>query len=309
MVRKYGLTIDSLISAEIVTANGRCITASVTDHPDLYWALRGGGGNFGVVTNFQFQLRPVGTVLGGAIVTPATPQSLQAYVDRSSEAPDGLTTITFLMKAPPLPFIPAELHGTAILLILAVFVGDLAEGARALAPLRTLGPRTTDTLAPMPYGGIFDYTRDPTVSSYHYGRSTFLQSVSDDLIETLLGHLDSGTSPLSFVQIRPLGGAFARVPADATAFANRDRRYMLSIINDWDGPNAEDGIPHRAWVDSLWQTVRPQGSGVYVNFLENGERERIHEAYPRGTYERLAAVKRQYDPHNFFRLNQNILPQ
>jgi FAD/FMN-containing dehydrogenase len=308
MVRKYGLTVDSLLSAEVVTARGNLITASETEHPDLFWALRGGGGNFGVVTAFQFKLRPVGTVLGGAIITPATRDSVRAYTRRALAAPDGLTTITFLMKAPPLPFIPADLHGTLILMILAVHVGDLKDGRRALAPLAALGPGTVDLTAPMPYPAIFDLTRDPTVSSHHYGRSTFLSDVPDELIDTLLAHVAQGTSPLSFAQIRPLGGAFARVPAAATAFAHRDKAYMLSIINDWDGPGAQESGPHRAWVDAFWADVRPSGSGVYVNFLEAAEGARIREAYPGGTYDRLAAVKRRYDPANLFRLNQNVAP-
>jgi hypothetical protein len=132
--------------------------------------------------------------------------------------------------------------------------------------------------------------------------------VPDSLVERLLGHLETGTAPLSFVQLRPLGGALARVSTDATAFANRDKRFMISLINDWDGPNASDGAPHRAWIDELWQDVQPLGSGVYVNFLEAGESDRIRQAYPGDTYERLAAVKRRYATDNFFRLNQNILP-
>ena len=308
MVRQYGLTIDSLLSAEVVTANGRIVTASPTEHPDLFWALRGGGGNFGVVTSFQFQLRPVGTVVGGAIVTPATGRSVRTYLEHAANAPDGLTTITFLLNAPPLPFVPSHLVGTPVLLVLAVFVGDLEAGRAALDPLRRLGPETVDVTGPMPYPAIFDFTRDPTVSSHHYGRSTFLDDIPEHLAERLVDHVRRGTSPLSFVQLRPLGGALARVPVEATAFAHRNRRFMLSIINDWDGPDADNSAPHRAWVDDLWQSVQPLGSGVYVNFLEGDERHRMHQAYPSQTYARLADVKRRYDPDNVFRLNQNITP-
>ena len=311
MVRKYGLTVDSLLAAQVVTAGGQLITATETEHPDLFWALRGGGGNFGVVTAFKYQLRPVGTVLGGAIVTPATRQSIRAYTQLALEAPDGLTTITCMMKAPPLPFIPAALHGTLILLILAVYVGDLEDGRRALAPFTALSPDTVDLTQPMPYPAIFDLTRGPTVSSHHYGRSTFLRAFSDELIDTLLEHVEHGTSPLSFAQIRPLGGAFARVPADATAFAHRDKSYMVTLINDWDGPDAyaeHEVAHHRAWVDTLWTSLRPHSSGVYANFLEDKEGDRIQDAYPGSTYARLQAVKRQYDPDNFFCINQNIKP-
>jgi FAD/FMN-containing dehydrogenase len=308
MVRKYGLTIDSLLSAQVVTADGRLLTASETEHPDLFWALRGGGGNFGVVTEFQFQLRPVGTVLGGALAYPATREVVRNYAQRALVARDGLSTITLLVKAPPLPVLPAEMHGKLILLILAVYVGDHEEGQRALQPLRALGPGLVDLVGRMPYPAIFDWTRDATVSSHHVGRTLFVQELPDALIDTLLDCVEHGTSPLSFAQIRPLGGAFGRVPADATAFAHRGRKYMLALINDWDGPDGEDAAPHYAWIESFWQAVRPYGSGVYVNFLEDGE-QRIREAYPGDTYERLAAVKRKYDPTNFFRMNQNIQPQ
>ena len=187
MVRKYGLTIDSLLSADVVTADGRFVTASPTQHPDLFWALRGGGGNFGVVTNLQFQLRPVGTVMGGAIVIPATPASVRAYLDRAIEAPDGLTTITFLIKAPPLPFIPEELHGT----IDPAHPGRLRgrprrTDARRSSHCCTIAPGTVDVTGPMPYPAIFDFTRDPTVSGYHYGRSTFVQDVPGSLCGAVL---------------------------------------------------------------------------------------------------------------------------
>ena len=193
-------------------------------------------------------------------------------------------------------------------MILAVHVGDLEDGRRALAPLAALGPGTVDLTAPMPYPAIFDWTRDPTVSAHHYGRTTFLTDFPDELIDTVLEHVARGSSPLSFAQIRPLGGAFARVPADATAFAHRDQAYQLAIINTWDGPGAEDNGPHRAWVHGFWDKVRPYGSGVYVNFLEGAEGDRIREAYPGATYDRLPAVKRRYDPDNLFRLNQNVAP-
>jgi FAD/FMN-containing dehydrogenase len=308
MVRRYGLTIDSLLSAEVVTADGRLVTASPTEHPDLFWALRGGGGNFGVVTGFEFKLHPVGTVLGGALVYPATREVVGSYARRALEAPDGLTTITLLLKAPPLPVLPADLHGRLILMILAVHVGDPEAGRRALAPLRTLGPGLVDLTGPMPYHGIFDFTREATVSSHHVGRTLFLTDFPDALVDALIEHVEHGSSPLSLAQIRPLGGAFARVPKDATAFAHRDQAYMLALINDWDGPDAGDAAVHHAWLHDFWRAVRPFGSGVYVNFLEAGERDRIREAYPGDTYERLAAVKRRYDPTNLFRHNQNIRP-
>jgi len=309
MVRKFGLTIDSLLSVDVVTADGRLITACPSEHADLFWAVRGGGGNFGVVTAFEYQLRPVGTILGGPIIYPATRETIRKYVDRALAAPDGLTTITEVMIAPPEPFIPTELHGKPILFILAVYVGDLDEGQRALEPLRTLGPGLIDLTAPMPYPAIYDFTREVTVSGHHYGRTTFLNDFPDELIDIVLEHVEKATAPLSFAQIRPLGGALARVDTDATAFAHRDKPYMLALINDWDGPDADNAVPHKAWVHAFWKAVRQYGSGVYVNFLEVDERARIGDAYPTGTYARLAEVKRRYDPENFFRLNQNIDPE
>jgi FAD/FMN-containing dehydrogenase len=308
MVRKYGLTIDSLLSAEVVTADGQLVTASPTEHPDLFWALRGGGGNFGVVTAFQFKLRPVGTVLGGALIYPASKDLITTYARRALEAPDGLTTISNLVTAPPLPIIPQELHGQPILLILAVHVGDLEEGQRAMEPLRTLGPGLVDLTGPMPYHAIFDFTREETVSMHSVSRTLFVNEFPEALAETLIEHVEHGTSPASFVQIRPLGGALKSVPNDATAFAHRDKSYMLALINGWNAPAGSDSTVHYEWVQRIWDAVRPYGEGVYVNFLQVDETDRLLEAYPELTYERLVAVKRRYDPNNFFCLNQNIAP-
>jgi FAD/FMN-containing dehydrogenase len=299
MVRKYGLTIDSLLSADVVTADGHFITASTTEHAELFWALRGGGGNFGVITNFQFQLRPVETILGGAILCPASVAALRTYLDYAIAAQDELTTIAYVMKAPP---------STLVMLIVVAFVGDLEAGQRALAPLRNLSPDMRDLTGPMPYPAMFDLTRETTVSTHHYGRSAFLQELPDVLLESLLHEVERGTGPLSLVQIRPLGGAMARVPADATGFAHRDRRYALLIDNSWDAATPEEESIHTAWGDRLWHLVRPLASGAYVNFLEDGEEDRIRQAYPGETFDRLAAVKRRYDPDNFFRINHNIHP-
>jgi hypothetical protein len=234
---------------------------------------------------------------------------MRDYARRALAAPDGLTTITLLLKAPPLPIIPEERHGQLILMILAVYVGDLDEGREALEPLRKLGPGLVDLTGQMPYQAIFDFTRGPTVSGHHIGRTLLLSDFPEPLVDIVIEHMGRGTSPLSLAQIRPLGGGFARVPKDATAFAYREAPYMLALINDWDGPDADAEAPvHRAWVHTFWKAVPPFGSGVYVNFLEAGEHDRIREAYPGDTYERLAAVKRRNDPTNFFRQNQSVAP-
>jgi FAD/FMN-containing dehydrogenase len=272
MVRKYGLAIDNLLEAQVVTASGEIVTASETEHADLFWAIRGGGGNVGIVTEFTFRLAPVNEVLGGALVLPATREVIRGYLEYSASAPDDLTTIANVMYAPPAPFIPEERMGELVLVIFLVWTGSIEDGQRAVAPLRALAEPVADAVSPMPYPVIYNFTA------------------------------------FALIQFRGLGGALARVGQDATAFAHRDRRYFVAIINIWLDA-AEDAATHEAWTRSLWSILRPEGSGVYVNFLENEGVDRIREAYPEATYNRLAGVKRRYDPGNLFRFNQNVTPQ
>jgi FAD/FMN-containing dehydrogenase len=308
MVRKYGLTIDNLLSAQVVTAAGEIVTASPTEHPDLFWAIRGGGGNFGIVTEFEYRLAPVGQVLGGLLLLPASRAVLRGYLDYSAAAPDDLTTIANLMFAPPLPFVPQERAGELVLAILVTWTGDLAEGEQALAPLRALATPVADLVSPIPYPAMYaftDHQAEPHGSSI---RMMFADALSDAALDAALAAMARATSPYTLIQFRGLGGAMARVAGDATAFAHRRQRYFLAIIAIWLDA-AEDEAVHSAWVDSLWQAVRPEGSGVYVNFLENEGQERVRDAYPAATYARLAEIKRRYDPTNLFRFNQNILPK
>src|SRR5581483_7961134 len=309
MVRKYGLTIDHLLSVDVVTADGRLLTASETEHPDLFWGLRGGGGNFGIATSFELKLRPAGTVLGGAVFysTERTQDVLRAYAAYASQAPDELTTITTVMPAPPLPFIPAALHGTPVIAVAVCYVGDLEVGQRVVAPLRALETPIADVIGPMPYPGMFALTEAATVKGWqHADRSAYLRTLDGDVLDAIAEYGQRPTSPASLAQVRVLGGAMARVPADATAFAHRDKPYMLTIINMWE-PGL-DPEPHRAWTKDFWRAVRPRAEGVYVNFLEDEGDARVREAYTPATYARLVALKQQYDPTNFFRLNQNIRP-
>lgn len=311
LVRKYGLTVDSLLSAEVVTADGRQLTASDESHPDLFWALRGGGGNFGVVTNLRFQLHPVETVFGGAVIYPTTVPALRGLVEVAAAAPDELTTITFIMPAPPLPFIPAENHGQPVVMILFCFAGekaDLETGQRALAPFRELGGQRplAEMMGPVPYPDLYNFTAVGAISRPHALRAGFMRALDDVTIEAILAHALRPTSPMSVVQLRVLGGAMARVPADATAFSHRDKPIFLAMMNAWD--DGDDGNKHAAWVESLWRQIAPQTDGAYVNFLDEEGDDRVKAAYSPEAYARLVAVKRHYDPDNLFRRNANIRP-
>jgi FAD/FMN-containing dehydrogenase len=302
MVRKYGLTIDSLRSVNIVTANGHYLTADATRNPDLFWAIRGGSGNFGIVTSFTFNLNPVGTVLGGAIFLPVTREVLRGYAEYTTSAPDELSTIAGVMMAPPLPFIPAEWHFKPVFNILVVYAGDPEEGQRVVAPLLSLAEPIADVLMPMPYSGIYEFTAEIAQRHHATVRSGFMDGLSDAAIETIMADVEAGFDPYGLVQIRGLGGAFARVPNDATAFAHRDKSIFLAVIN----LGAEE--ENRQWAKALWNELKPFTSGVYVNFLDDEGDERVHDAYPPLTYARLSEVKQRYDPTNIFNLNQNIKP-
>ena len=306
LVRKYGLAIDALVSVEIVTADGRIVIASATEHPDLFWAVRGGGGNFGVVTRFQFRLYPVSTVLGGALFMPPTREVLRGLESAAANAPEALTTISFLMPAPPAPFIPEAIHGQMTLAVMFVYDGDPEAGQAALAPFRALATPMAELVMPMPYVGIYEMLKDAEQRTPASHRSLFLDSLDDAAIDTILEHMAAPSSPVAMTQIRILGGALARVPTDATAFAHRDAKVMVVIITPFE--DLAEAPVHAAWTHGFFEALRPRATGVYSNFLEVEGEDRIHEAYPQATYRRLADVKRRYDPTNLFRLNQNIAP-
>jgi hypothetical protein len=306
MVRKYGLALDNLLSARVVTADGDVVTASADEHPDLFWAIRGGGGNFGIVTELELRLAPVGQVLGGALLLPVSREVIRGYLDYAASAPDDLTTIANLMHAPPLPFVPPERVGDLVLMVLVCWTGSLEDGERALAPLRALATPIADLVSPIPYPRMFAFTEiGPHAASV---RMMFANELSDATLDAVLAAMQRVTSPLDVVQLRGLGGAMARVGSGETAFAHRDKRYFVAIIAAWLDP-AEDPDPHRGWIQSLWEQIRHEGTGVYVNFLEDEGEDRVHEAYPEATFARLAAIKRKYDPEDLFHFNQNIPPQ
>jgi FAD/FMN-containing dehydrogenase len=308
MARKYGLAIDNLIAAQVVTAAGEVVRASADEHPDLFWAIRGGGGNFGIITEFTYRLAPVGQIYGGELLLPVTREVLRGYLDYAVTAPDELTTIANVLYAPPFPHVPADRVGELALSILVCWTGDMADGERALAPLRALAEPIVDAVGPMPYPEIYRFTAHQAEPHGASIRSMFADDFSDAALDAVLEAIKRASSPFSLVQFRGLGGAFARIAGDSTAFAHRDKRYFFAIIGLWLDP-AEDPAVHTAWTEKLWRTVRPEGSGVYVNFLESEGPERVRDAYPPATLARLAAIKQRYDPQNMFRFNQNILPR
>jgi FAD/FMN-containing dehydrogenase len=305
LVRKHGLTIDDLLAAEIVTADGELLRVDAESHPDLFWAIRGGGGNFGVATRFKFQLHEVDTFVGGMLLLPATPEVIASFVAEAEAAPEELSTIANVMTAPPMPFVPAELHGELVIMAMLAYAGEVDEGERAIAPFRALAEPIADMVKPMPYPEMYP----PEESDYHptaVARTMFIDTIDRDVSQTILEHLRASDAPMRVAQIRVLGGAMARVPAEATAFAHRSSRIMVNVAAFYEG--TEERAAREAWVSYFAAALRQGEGGAYVGFLgEEGEGQ-IREAYPGSTWERLAEIKRRYDPTNLFRLNQNIPP-
>ena len=308
MVRKYGLTIDHVHAIELVTADGEFLRASADSNAELFWGLRGGGGNFGVVTAFEVDVYPAGIVLGGAVFYEMAEAEaiLREYTRYTSSAPDELTTMAMLMAAPPAPFIPPAQQGKPVVTIFVCYTGDLAQGEQVIAPLRKLGTVVADVIAPIPYPVMFAFTEEASKRGFgQYVRSLFAQSLSDEAIQTIVTAAGRAISPETMVQIRILGGAMGRVPVDATAFAHRDKAVMISVFStEWQPGNRE----HFVRAEQLWQAIAPYTEGVYSNFLMDEGERRVHQAYPPETYERLVALKNRYDPTNLFHLNQNIVP-
>jgi FAD/FMN-containing dehydrogenase len=309
MARSYGLTIDNLRSVELVTADGQLRRASADENPELFWGLRGGGGNFGVATAFEVNLHPGGTVLGGAVFYEATEAEriLQEYVRIAAAAPDALSTEVMIALAPPAPFIPPDKQGKPMVGILVCYTGDIKEGEQAVAPLRQIATPIADLIAPMPYPDLFALTAIGEVSGLqHHGRSLFVETFSDEIVHTLVEATQALMSPETTVALRVLGGAMSRVAPEATAFAHRDKQGMVLITHY--GALSLDTASLHARTEQVFQSLLPYANGVYAGFLANEGEQRIREAYPLETYERLVALKNQYDPTNLFHLNQNIKP-
>jgi hypothetical protein len=313
LMRKAGLTVDNLLAADVVTAEGELLRVSHDEHPDLFWALRGGGGNFGVVPSFEFRLHPVGpTVLAGPILWDATDAGdvLRFYRDFVREAPDELGTVIRLGAAPPLPVIPEDLQGRPVIMIGTCHAGSIEEGEKALRPLRAVRTPLLDLVGPTPYVR-FQSALDSTVVHgwNYYWKSTHLPELCDDLIDVLAAHAFACSSPRSYVAMFHLKGAVSRVAEGETAFGNRQASHAITIDGVW-RPGEDLGDREVAWVRGFFAALERFRQGVYVNFLGGDEApERICEAYGDSIYDRLVDVKTTYDPDNVFHHNQNIRPR
>jgi FAD/FMN-containing dehydrogenase len=308
--RKYGLTADNLISADVVTAGGELLRVSEDEHPDLFWGIRGGGGNFGIVTSFEFQLHPLGPeVLSGLIVHPFSEAAsvLRHYRDFTAQAPDELTVWVVMRKAPPLPFLPEEVHGTEVVVLAALYTGDMSEGERALQALRDFGEPIADVISPHLYTG-FQAAFDPllTPGERNYWKSHDFLGLSDELLDSVLPYVETLPSPDCEIFFAHLGGATGRVSADATAYRHRDAEYVMNVHGRWH--DADDDEKCIGWCRELFDAATPHATGgVYINFMTEEEDDRVRLAYG-PSYERLVQLKAKYDPENLFRLNQNIRP-
>ena len=307
--RKYALTCDNLLSADVVTADGEMVTASEEENPDLFWGIRGDGGNFGIVTSFEYRMHPVGpTVLAGLVAYPMAnaPEVLRFYRDFVADSPDELTAVPVLRIAPPAPFLPEHVHGKPIVAIFVCYCGPVKEGERVLRSLRAFGTPLADVIEPKPFiihQSMLDPMQPP--GRNYYWKSDDLPELSDPAIDTIVAHSETITSPHTIVPIFQLGGAGSRVAEDATAYGHRNAAYALNINASWAEGEAERHIQRARDYSSAMQ---PYSAGVYVNFLSNEGEERIRAAYGAAKYERLVGLKNKYDPTNLFRMNQNIKP-
>ncbi|RZL89923.1 MAG: FAD-binding oxidoreductase [Variovorax sp.] len=310
LTRSLGMTIDNLLSATVVTADGTVRTASALSEPDLFWALRGGGGNFGVVTSFEFQLHPVGPeVYSGLVVYPFAQarQVLRAWRDFNASAPDELSVWTVLRKAPPLPFLPESAHGTEVVVFPLVYSGDVEAGQRAAAPVLKFGDPIGTALGPTPYAG-FQTAFDPllTAGSRNYWKTNNFSTLSDAALDLLIASIGRLPGPECEIFMAQLGGAMGRVDPAATAFVGRDANYIMNVHGRWS--DARDDERVRAWARQVFQDAAPHATGSgYVNFLTEDEGERVAASYG-ANYPRLQALKQRFDPGNLFRMNLNIAP-
>jgi FAD/FMN-containing dehydrogenase len=306
LVRKWGLTIDSLLGAEIVTADGALLKASAAENAELFWALRGGGGNFGVVTKLIYQLHEMPEFTGGMICLPATPETVAGFIAAAEAAPEELSTICNVMPAPPMPFLPAEVHGKLVILGMLAFAGPSDAAQRALAPFRAL---TTPYADFVKAGSFMEQMYPPEDPDYHptaVSRNMFMDRVGVAEARTILDTLNSADAVFRVTQLRVLGGAASRVATDATAYAHRASKVMVNLAAFYTTP--EDEVKQAGWVERFGASLRQSDSGVYVNFLANEGEARVKAAYPGGTWDRLRKIKATVDPGNLFRLNQNVIP-
>jgi FAD/FMN-containing dehydrogenase len=303
--RLHGLTIDNVLAADVVTADGQLRRVDAEHEPDLFWAIRGGGGNFGVVTRFQYRLADVSQFTGGMIVLPGTPEVIEGFVRLADAAPDELSTIANVMSAPPMPFLPEEAVGSIVLLGMLAYTGDPESAERVIAPFRELATPLADFIAANPYTTMYP-PDDPDYHPTAESRTMFIDHVDRPTAELIVEQLNAIEAPIRVAQLRVLGGAMSRVPADATAYAHRSSPIMVNVAAFYEG-DADKPLREQQ-VAALAAALRQSDNGAYVNFVGDEGPERIRDIYPGATWDRLVALKRQYDPDNLFRRNQNIPP-
>jgi FAD/FMN-containing dehydrogenase len=300
--RSYGLACDNVVSAEVVTANGEVLTASADENPDLFWGIRGGGGNFGVVTRFDYRLQEVGDLYAGLVLYPRSEarEFLRMFAGLTAEAPDELSTMAAFLSTP---------DGDPVVGVFSVYHGPADEGERALAPLRAFGSPLLDDIGPKPYTVVQQaFDEGFPAGNRNYWKSSYLSAVSDECIEIFIEHANKAPSPMCLVALEHMiGGAVARVGTDDTAFGSREAEYNLLILGISDDPGIDDA--NKDWARGFWKAIQPFSTGgVYVNYMDRDESERIGDAYGSTHYARLVELKTRYDPDNLFRLNQNIAP-
>lgn len=306
LVRKLGLTIDQLLAAEVVTADGQLVYTDDKTHPDLFWALRGGGGNFGVITRFKFQLQPLEKVFGGILILPATADTIAGAIEIAQAACEDLSIIGVAMKAPPMPFLPAEVHGKMVLMLYLVYSGALTTADAAVAPLRSLATPLADMLRPLDYPEMFIEEAGGDFHPVIASQTFFSKGIDRSTAQAVLERLELSTAMMSLFQFRVLGGAVSRVPENATAYAHRKETLLIYLMAMYANP-AEQPL-HQTWVDELAELCPKNGSGRYINFMGAAEVSILRKAYPEATWTRLSRIKHKYDPQNIFRRNFNIPP-
>ena len=310
IMRKHGLSVDQLNSMDLITADGKFVKASADENADLFWGLCGGGGNFGIVTEFEFNCVPLGpTILAGPVFWPMeqSGEVLRFYRDWVADAPDELMTIVVHRKAPPLPFVPEELHGKPVVMVVVCWAGDVEEGEKFVKPLKEFGNPVADVCVPKPYlthQAMLDPGFIP--GRWYYFKSCDVAELTDDIIDTTVERSLQIKSPLTSYPIWQMGGAVSRVGEADTAFNGRNAGFTYNIGCCTE--TSEGFEEEREWVRSFWSALEPHHMGVYVNFLGDEGADRVRESYGAEKYDRLKALKRKYDPDNFFRINQNIPP-
>ena len=305
-VRKDGLTIDNLLAAEIVTADGQLRLVDAETEPELFWGIRGGGGNFGVATRFLYQLHELPSFVGGMLILPATAEVVAGFISAAEAAPETLSTICNVMNCPPMPNVPEEHHGKLVILAFMAFAGDAEAGEREMAPFRALATPLVDEVKPMPYPEIYPPDGDDSYHPTVVGFTMFLNTIDGDVAETIVRHLEASDASMRAAQLRVLGGAMARVPRHATAFAHRASRIMAIGVAFYEGE--EERAVRQQWVERFAADLHQGVAGAYVNFVGDEGEDGVRSAYPGATWDRMVALKGRYDPTNLFRLNQNVPP-